>query len=43
MIKILDSIDSNGNVFAPDGPGIGVDLDWEWIKKNQVDGGILAE
>ena len=39
----LDAIDSNGNVFAPDGPGIGVDLDWEWIKKNQVDGGILAE
>lgn len=39
----LDAVDSNGNVFAPDGPGIGVELDWKWIKDNQVDGGVLAE
>ena len=33
----LDAIDSDGNVHAPDGPGIGVELDWKYIRKNQVD------
>ncbi|MEX0761678.1 MAG: enolase C-terminal domain-like protein [Dehalococcoidia bacterium] len=39
----LDGIDKNGNVFAPEGPGIGVELDWDWIRAHQVDEGILAE
>ncbi|NQW18453.1 MAG: mandelate racemase [Chloroflexi bacterium] len=39
----LDGIDSDGNVFAPEGPGIGVPLDWDWINAHKVDGGILAE
>lgn len=39
----LDGIDKNGNVFAPEGPGIGVELDWDWIRAHQVDEGVLAE
>ena len=39
----LDGIDSEGNVYAPDGPGIGVPLDWDWIRAHQVDEGVLAE
>lgn len=39
----LDGIDSDGNVFAPDGPGIGVPLDWDWIRAHQTDHGVLAE
>ena len=27
----LDAIDENGCVYAPDGPGLGVELDWDWI------------
>jgi hypothetical protein len=30
-------------VYAPEGPGIGVPLDWDWIKAHQVDHGVLAE
>jgi L-alanine-DL-glutamate epimerase-like enolase superfamily enzyme len=33
----LDAIDRDGNVFAPEGPGIGVLLDWDYIRKHQVD------
>jgi L-alanine-DL-glutamate epimerase-like enolase superfamily enzyme len=39
----LDGIDNDGNVFAPDGPGIGVPLDWDWIRAHQTDAGVLAE
>ncbi len=39
----LDGIDSEGNVYAPDGPGIGVPLDWDWIRAHQTDSGVLAE
>ena len=39
----LDGIDRDGHVFAPDGPGIGVPLDWDWIRAHQVDEGVLAE
>ena len=31
------AIDSEGNVHTPDGPGIGVDLDWAYIRKHQTD------
>ena len=30
----LDAIDEQGCVYAPEGPGLGVDLDWEYIKKH---------
>lgn len=33
----LDAIDSEGNVHAPDGPGIGVDIDWDYIRRNEID------
>ena len=39
----LDGIDSDGNVYAPEGPGLGVPLDWDWINAHKVDGGVLAE
>ncbi len=39
----LDSIDSNGNVWAPDGPGIGVELNWDWINFHKSDEQIIAE
>ena len=31
----LDTIDAEGNVYAPEGPGIGVELDWKYIKKHE--------
>ena len=33
----LDAIDSDGNVFAPEGPGIGVEIDWDWVRAHQVE------
>lgn len=39
----LDAVDKKGCVYAPEGPGIGVPLDWEWIKAHQIDHGVLAE
>ncbi|MDP7627562.1 MAG: enolase C-terminal domain-like protein [SAR202 cluster bacterium] len=38
----LDGIDSDGNVYAPDGPGIGVDLDWDWINAHKIGEEIIA-
>jgi L-alanine-DL-glutamate epimerase-like enolase superfamily enzyme len=28
----LDAIDSDGSVPVPDGPGLGMNLDWDWLK-----------
>lgn len=36
----LDAIDSDGNVYAPEGPGIGVEIDWEWVKAHEVERAI---
>jgi len=33
----LDAIDSNRNVQPPEKPGIGVEIDWAFIEKNQTD------
>ena len=33
----LENIDSDGCVKIPDGPGLGVELDWDWIRSNTVD------
>ena len=38
----LDSIDADGHVFAPEGPGLGVTLDWEWINAHRTDQVMLA-
>jgi len=39
----LDAIDSNGCVLAPEGPGVGVPLDWDWIRAHAVGHTTLAE
>jgi len=33
----LDSIDEDGCVDVPEGPGLGVTLDWDYIEKNTID------
>jgi L-alanine-DL-glutamate epimerase-like enolase superfamily enzyme len=32
----LEAIDDSGNVYAPQGPGLGVEFDWDWIEKHEV-------
>ncbi|AWT59485.1 MAG: D-galactarolactone cycloisomerase [Candidatus Moanabacter tarae] len=36
----LDSVDENGCVEVPEGPGLGVQLDWDYIKANQTGEGV---
>ena len=38
----LDCIDNEGNVYAPDGAGIGVDIDWDWIKHHKIGEEIIS-
>lgn len=33
----LENIDSNGHVLVPQGPGLGVEMDWDFINANKVD------
>ena len=33
----LDSIDDDGTVAVPDGPGLGVGFDWDFIETHQID------
>ena len=39
----LDAIDKNGNVWASDGDGIGVELNWDWINSHKIGQEIFAE
>tara|TARA_B100000029_G_scaffold513355_1_gene612698 strand:- start:194 stop:1366 length:1173 start_codon:yes stop_codon:yes gene_type:complete len=39
----LDAIDKDGNVFAPTGPGIGVEIDEKWLADHKTGSRILAE
>jgi L-alanine-DL-glutamate epimerase-like enolase superfamily enzyme len=32
----IDNVDENGCVAVPQGPGLGVDLDWDYIKSHEV-------
>ena len=32
----LESIDEKGHVPVPQGPGLGVTIDWDWVKKHEV-------
>jgi L-alanine-DL-glutamate epimerase-like enolase superfamily enzyme len=32
----LDAIDDKGHVPVPQGPGLGVEIDWDWVKDNHV-------
>ncbi|MFC6734238.1 MULTISPECIES: enolase C-terminal domain-like protein [unclassified Haladaptatus] len=36
----LDTIDSDGMVSVPDGPGLGVTYDWEYIEENALGGRV---
>jgi L-alanine-DL-glutamate epimerase-like enolase superfamily enzyme len=33
----IDSIDEDGTVSVPDGPGLGVEYDWEYVNENRVE------
>ena len=35
-LDLLESVDENGCVDVPTGPGLGVPLDWDFIKKHQT-------
>ena len=32
----LDTVDSRGHVPVPTGPGLGVTIDWDWVRKNEI-------
>jgi L-alanine-DL-glutamate epimerase-like enolase superfamily enzyme len=32
----LDSVDERGHVPVPQGPGLGVAIDWDWVKRHQI-------
>ncbi len=38
----FEAVDDNGCVFVPEGPGLGVTLDWEYIKAHTVDHTSIA-
>ena len=31
---MIDTIDADGTVAVPDGPGLGVEYDWDYIEDN---------
>lgn len=33
---MIDTVDENGTVPVPDGPGLGVEYDWDYIRNNQT-------
>jgi len=33
---MIDTIDDEGRVTVPDGPGLGVEYDWAYIEENTV-------
>ncbi len=37
----LDSVDANGCVYVPRGAGLGAQINWDFIKKNQVGGAVF--
>jgi len=32
----LDAVDRNGRIPVPQGPGLGVEIDWEWVAKHRT-------
>ncbi|MBX2998607.1 MAG: hypothetical protein KF893_08870 [Caldilineaceae bacterium] len=32
----LEAVDENGHVPIPQGPGLGVEIDWDWVNRNRV-------
>jgi len=35
-LDLLESVDTSGCVDVPDGPGLGVDLNWDWINAHKT-------
>jgi L-alanine-DL-glutamate epimerase-like enolase superfamily enzyme len=33
----LDAIDEKGHVPVPQGPGLGVEINWDWVDKHRTD------
>jgi L-alanine-DL-glutamate epimerase-like enolase superfamily enzyme len=33
---MFDAIDDDGTVPVPDGPGLGVDYDWDFVEANKT-------
>ncbi len=33
----LDAVDDRGHVPVPQGPGVGVEIDWEYVRANEID------
>src|ERR1700716_54363 len=33
----LDAVDKHGHVKVPEGPGLGVPIDWDWLRAHQTD------
>jgi len=31
---LMDTVDADGTVAVPDGPGLGVEYDWDYIMEN---------
>lgn len=39
----LDCIDEDGYVSIPNGPGLGVDYDWDYIRRNQINSWVIKQ
>jgi L-alanine-DL-glutamate epimerase-like enolase superfamily enzyme len=35
-VDALDAIDEKGHVPIPQGTGLGVQINWDWVKKNRT-------
>ncbi len=42
LLDELDSVDASGCVAVPDGLGLGVPLDWEWINAHKSGETVFA-
>ena len=38
----IDAVDENGCVGVPDGPGVGVEFDWDYIVKQRSGGAVYV-
>ncbi len=36
LIDELDSADEHGRVSVPEGPGLGAEIDWDWVRAHEV-------
>jgi L-alanine-DL-glutamate epimerase-like enolase superfamily enzyme len=32
--SLRDLMDADGNIHAPEGPGLGIDIDWDLVDRN---------